>query len=494
LRDSPTWLYGAADSRAIDARAINELGIPGFELMQRAARFAFDCLLAHWAGLRSVTVICGKGNNAGDAYLVAKLAHEIGLSVQLIAVTPPAQLQGDAALAFRDASDAGLVADETMPEISGEVIVDGLLGTGVRGEVQGPLRKGIDAVNSSGRPVLSIDVPSGIHSDTGATAGVAVRADVTCMFITRKIGLYTGPGVGHAGVKEYDDLGVPPEFLKTAHALPLRQFDRLALPDLDINTYKHRQGHVLIVGGDRGMPGAVAMAAHAALRVGAGMVTVVTRAAHSAPIIARTPEVMVADADGDDVDALVERVDLLVVGPGMGRNEWGQALFGRVVDLAERSEKPMVVDADGLYWLAETRAPRTTMFITPHIAEAGRLLGVTAGDVQADRLGAAAALRDKFGTSGVIKGAGSVVFALDSVAICGHGNPGMATAGMGDVLSGLVGGMVVQDQDRADELFLSAVLLHSAAADVAATRFGARSLVATDVIAEVPGLLSGVGA
>lgn len=485
-------LHGAADSRAIDARAIVELDTPGFELMQRAAQFAFDRMLAHWSGIKRITVLCGKGNNAGDAYLVAKLAKQVGLAVQVLALVPPNTLKGDALTAFEAAVAAGISVDATTASISGDVVIDGLLGTGIRGQVEGALAAAIASINQAKRPVLSIDVPSGVMCDSGAIAGTAVNASVTCMFITRKVGLYTGAGVSFAGLREYSDLGVPASFLDTAGALPLLRFDRETLPPLDSNTYKHRQGHVLIMGGDHGMPGAVAMAAEAALRVGAGMVTVATRQEHATPIIARTPEVMVTDVSrfsGADETGLAERVDLIAIGPGLGRSAWGEALFEQAVGLAERRTLPLLIDADGLYWLSQRTVPRVPIFVTPHVAEAARLLGVEAADVQNDRLHAVDQLRDKFNACGVLKGAGSVLFDTHGTAICAHGNPGMATAGMGDVLSGMAAGLTVQSVADSQLLFRAAVLLHSAAADAAANIVGQRSLLATDVIAHIYPLL-----
>jgi NAD(P)H-hydrate epimerase len=486
-------LHGAADSRAIDASAISALDVTGYELMHRAAHFAFDRLLAHWPGIKRLTVFCGKGNNAGDAYLLAMLAHEIGLGVQLIATMPPQELAGDAQRAYRAALGAGLTIDESAQSIDGDVVVDGLLGTGIRGVVDPTMAAAIERINQSACPVLSIDVPSGIHTDTGAVAGSAVVATVTCMFITRKIGLYTGAGVSCAGIREYSDLGVPASFMATPDAVSLSRFQPDALGPLDGNTYKHRQGHVLIVGGDYGMPGAVAMAAQAALRVGAGMVSVATRREHVAPIIARTPEVMLVDVDRDGLAAHAQRADFIVVGPGLGRTDWGQAAFTQALDEAERLHLPILIDADGLFWLAQLqRVPNVPTFITPHIAEAARLLDIQAADVQSDRLQAAQQLQQKYAGCGVLKGAGSVIFVAGRREICGHGNPGMATAGMGDVLSGMAAGLAVQSTDDQEDLFRTAVLLHSAAADTAAQRVGQRSLLATDVIAQIPQVMRGV--
>ncbi len=485
-------LYDAAASRAIDAAAIADIPVQGFTLMQRAADAAFSALLQRFPGITFITVFCGKGNNAGDAYLVAARALRYGLEVQLIAVVDPAELVGDAALAHAEAVSAGVVVSTAPDAIIGEVIVDGLLGTGLNGAPREPFKSAIATINAMPQPVLAIDIPSGVSADTGAVFDdVAVRADVTVTFITRKLGLHTGAGVSYAGVREYHRLGVPAQIYQAAaNPVPLISWDAGALPLLDANTYKHRQGHVIVAGGDANMPGAASLAAEAALRSGAGMVTVATRRQHAAAIVSRVPEVMVVDAA--DADGVLARADLVVLGPGLGRDSWGEALYAKV----EQSDKPTVLDADGLHWLSlEGAWSGGTLVLTPHIAEAAKLLGQGAGEVQRDRLGAAVALRDKFSACGVVKGAGTVVFDQDGCGVLAHGNPGMASAGMGDVLSGILGGLLAPLAQTAGDAAWQrtvalAAALHSAAADVAVQRVGPRSLLASDVTRALPWLLS----
>ena len=489
MNEVKSQLYDAAASRAIDACAIADSGVSGYALMQRAAEAAFACLLQSFPGVKSVTVCCGKGNNAGDAYLVALRAHQLGIHTQVFALVAPADLQGDGERAYLDASAGGVAvsvaqsADDITP--TGEVIIDGLLGTGIEGAPRQPFASCIEKLNTSGRKILSIDLPSGVNADTGAVAGAAVRADVTLSFITRKIGLYTGDGVSHAGLRLYDDLGVPDE-MYTSPGVPQLFWDAGVLPGLDANTYKHRQGHVVVAGGDTSMPGAVSMAAQAALRVGAGMVTVITQPQHATAIVARTPEVMVVPAQTPRAQEVIAACSLVVLGPGLGRSDWSEALY----DLVEQSDKPTVLDADGLFWLARRGAWQGgPLVITPHVAEAARLLNCPAAEVQQDRLSACQALHGQYGCHGVLKGAGSVVFDGAQLAVCAHGNPGMATAGMGDVLSGIVAGLLAAAPQQTAACLSAAVALHSAAADEAVLETGERSLIATDVIAQLPGLL-----
>ena len=214
------------------------------------------------------------------------------------------------------------------------------------------LLQAIEQINASACPVLAIDIPSGSSADTGAAAAPSVLADVTISFITAKTGLHTGAGVSCAGVREFAALGVP-EHMYVAQGIPLLDWNVATLPALDANTYKHQQGHVVIAGGDMSMPGAVVMASEAALRAGAGMVTALTRKEHGTAVVARTPEVMVQAFAEDpgvapDQDDILQRADLVVLGPGLGRSAWSEALYTRV----EESGKPVLLDADGLYWLA----------------------------------------------------------------------------------------------------------------------------------------------
>ena len=488
-----TYLYTAADSRAVDANAIAKLNVPGYTLMQRAAQAALALLLDRFPGVGSITVVCGKGNNAGDAYLVASGAHHLGVEVQLLAAMPPSSLQGDAARAFAEAAANGLAVDNSLQTLRGGVIVDGLLGTGLQGAPRAEYAQWIQQINASGKPVLSLDVPSGIDADTGAAPGAVVIATHTLSFITPKVGLHTGAGLAAAGQRHLDDLGVPQHCFPTSPVTRLH-WHRHMMPGLEVNTYKHRQGHLVIAGGDDNMPGAVIMAAEAALRVGAGMVTVLTRTQHTSALVSRTPEVMVLGFSETDDDArvkqLLSKASCVVLGPGLGRSPWSKALYKAV----EHSGRPVLVDADGLYWLAAEGAWQGgSLTITPHVAEAARLLGLAPDDVQADRLAAARQLAQQYACQGVLKGAGSVVFAENSaaLAICAHGNPGMASAGMGDVLSGVLGGMLGYAEGSFTPLkaLQAGVALHSAAADHAALEWGQRSLQSTDVIAALPILL-----
>lgn len=490
----PLDLYDAAGSRAADECARRELKLSGMTLMTRAARAGFVDLLARFPDLKSISVWCGKGNNAGDALLIAQQAVELGLTVQAVGLESVDRFSGDAATALHQAQAAGITLRSYAEgvNIEGQVIVDGLLGTGFNGALRAPFAEAIHKLNASGRPILSIDIPSGVNASTGAVSDTAVRATLTSTFITHKIGLHTGAGPSFAGDVCFHDLGVSGDVLPPPQARGLYA-DARTLPPLTLATYKHQQGHVLLVGGDSGMSGAIAMSTEAALRAGAGLVSVATRAAHAPMIVGRTPEAMVRSAEEDSWTAQLETADLVVLGPGLGREAWGLALFSQV----EASGKPTVLDADGLYHLAARGSWQGgALFITPHVGEAARLLDQSAAEVEQDRIASARQLAAQFNASVCLKGPGSVVVGTEGEAvICQHGNPGMASGGMGDVLAGIAGGLLVagcRQQLPPSELariFAQAIALHSAAADAAAVQLGQRSLLARDVIAALPPLL-----
>ena len=472
----PGKVYTAAEVRQLDRTAIDTHGIRGITLMRRAGRAAFDTLRRRWPECRSITVACGSGNNAGDGYIVAGMAVEAGIETQLLQVGDAARLQGDAATARDWAADVGVApADTGSDEIAGGVVVDALLGTGAAGELRPQYRATVEAINTAGKPVLSIDLPSGICADSGATLGAAVRADVTVTFIGEKLGLRTGAGVDHAGDIVFDGLGVPAEIYGAVTGIPD------VSPPVPLQRprsgHKNQFGHVLVVGGDRGMGGAVLLAGEAALRTGCGLVSILTRPEHRAPILARMPELMVRGvSEGDDVSGLLDTCTVVAAGPGLGREPWGEQLL----DQALATGKPTVVDADGLNLIAlrDREAPRNSV-LTPHPGEAARLLG---GVPVTDRPGAARDISARAGNVVVLKGAGTLVAeAGELVGICTAGNPGLATAGSGDVLTGIIAGLIAQGYDIQPGA-CAGVALHAAAGDRAAGRLGPRPIIASDII------------
>lgn len=496
----PTALYTAAAVRELDRRAIEECGIPGAQLMHRAGRAAFTALLARWPQPEHVHVFCGTGNNGGDGFIVAALARQRGLAATVWQVGADAKIGGDALLARRLAEREQVDIrpfDGAVPR-SG-IVVDALLGTGLTGDVRAPFASAVAAINDSGLPVLAIDIPSGLCSDSGRVLGTAVRATCTISFIGLKRGLFTGAAADHCGEILFAGLDVPAAALAgTAPAAQRLVLESMALPPRPRTAHKGMYGHVLVVGGDNGMAGAAAMAAQAAARVGAGLVSCATRPEHVAALVARCPEIMAHGIRGrGDLEALLGRATTIVIGPGLGRGAWGEQLLQCVYGFAQREAARLVVDADALNILAERRViaqPESAQWVlTPHPGEAARLLQCANADVQRDRFAAAAALRERFGGAVILKGSGTLVATSDGIGVAGYGNPGMASGGMGDVLSGVLGGLLAQGLPLGAAARLG-VCLHGRAADIAAAHGGERGLLATDLLAPLRRLVNGLDA
>jgi NAD(P)H-hydrate epimerase len=460
--------------------------------MSRAARSAFDALVDTWPDPPRIQVMCGTGNNGGDGFLVADNAHKRGIPVVVWQLGDAGKIGGDAKIARDQALANGVdIRDWQGEPLAGEgVVVDALLGTGLGGDVRGAYVDAIQAINASGAAVLAVDIPSGLCSDSGRVLGTAVRADLTVTFIGLKRGLFTGEAGDYTGAVSFTDLAVPQEIYgEVATDTGRLELEPLLerLPERPANAHKGLYGTVLVIGGDFGMAGAASMAAEAALRCGAGLVRVATRPEHVAALVARTPEAMPRGVDsGNDLDPLLDGADVLVVGPGLGQSPWSEYLLQR----AAASGKPMVLDADGLNLLAAGRidpGPRDDWVLTPHPGEAARLLGIRNAEVQADRFGAVRALQRRYGGVAILKGYGSLIAGADEILLSDYGNPGMASGGMGDVLSGVIGSLLAQHLPILEAAALG-VCLHGAAADIAAAG-GQRGLAASDLIPEMRALL-----
>ena len=477
-------LYTAGQVRDFDRRAIEVFGIPGYELMTRAGLATLAALRALWPATRSLTVLCGPGNNGGDGYVVARAARAQGLDVRVVALDDPAALAGDARRAHGEfVADGGRCEPWSAALLESDVIVDALYGTGLGRPIGGEAAAMIAAANASRRPLVAVDIPSGLQADSGVVLGVAVRAALTVTFIGRKAGLYLGEGPEHAGHVVFDALGVPAATFTGAQ--PLAQLIDPALPGEVLPrrrraAHKGDHGHVLVVGGGPGMPGAARLAGEAALRAGAGLVTLAVHP-DNAGFAGMRPELMCLAADGaGSLATALSRATVVAVGPGLGQGDWAQAVLQAVLD----SDKPLVVDADALNLLAAAPQSRERWVLTPHPGEAARLLGTRSAELQADRLRAAHQLRARFGGTVVLKGAGTIVLgAAGTPWLCDRGNPGMAVAGMGDVLTGVIAGIAAQGTDL-ERAAAAGVLVHAQAGDLAARR-GERGMLASDLLEQV---------
>ncbi|MEZ5554559.1 NAD(P)H-hydrate dehydratase [Haliea sp.] len=486
-------LYSASETRALDQWAIERAGIQGAVLMSRAAAAALHQLSLRWPQPALLQVLCGTGNNGGDGYLLADQARRRNIPVRVLQVGDPAKIRGDALRARAQALANGVpVAPFTGNALEAEgVLVDALLGTGLGGDVREPFAAAIDALNSAGQPVVALDIPSGLCADTGRVLGTAVRADLTVTFIARKRGLFTLHGPDCRGQLEYADLAVPAEAVQSlVPAWRRLDLQRLlsAWPQRPAASHKGDYGTVLVVGGDYGFPGAVALAAEAALRCGAGLVRVATRPEHLPAIVARTPEAMVsAVRSGQELQPLLAGADVIVLGPGLGRSSWS----GQLLQVALAAPQPVVIDADALNLLAEL--PREAALLrdnrvyTPHPGEAARLLGSSTAAVQGDRFAASGALQTRLGGVVLLKGNGSLIVDGQQQLLADYGNPGMASGGMGDVLSGVIGALLAQGLSPLTATALAACA-HGAAADMAASA-GQRGLLASDLMLPLRKLL-----
>ncbi len=508
----PRQLYESKAVQQLDRLAINHFDTTGFELMQRAGAACLQAMRKRWPLTTHLIVFTGAGNNGGDGYVIAALAKDLGLSSEVLHLSPPEQLAADAFRAYQMAAAAGA---EIHPYVEtafalrshqpNTLLVDAMLGTGLRRPVSGDYEHAIRAINSSQMPVFAVDVPSGLNADTGEPFDEAISAAQTMTFIAIKQGLLTGSALNFTGDLCFDDLGLP-QALYSHEQAPVSRVRRIdihsvlgAFSPRPPASHKGKFGHVMVIGGDRGFGGAPLMAAEASLRSGAGLVSVVTRSEHRAGFLARRPELMVHGTEDHDYDfgQLMQRASVLVVGPGLGLGPWGEELLRMSLKAASKKSLPVIIDADALTLLARNSADylaikKDTWILTPHPGEAARLLDATVSDIQQDRFAAIRTLRDTWGGNCLLKGSGSLISNAvepDLIKLCSEGNAGMATAGMGDVLTGVIAALLAQGLSL-DQALSSAVCVHGEAADLCAGASGQKGLLATDLLPQIRRLLN----
>jgi NAD(P)H-hydrate epimerase len=503
----------AAQMQELDRRTIAEAGIPGTTLMERAGAGVVTSIEARFGPPRGkfVTILCGKGNNGGDGFVVARLLRRRGATVCVLAMAPASELSRDAQAMYRQFVRAagksavrfyssGTHARSVLKR--SDLVVDALLGTGLSSEVTGPYADAIDAVNESGRPVVAVDLPSGLHADTGAALGRAVRASLTVTFGLPKLGLYLQQGIDLAGHVMIIDIGIPQAFVDAVESrtsLITESFVRACLPVRRPSSHKGTFGHAAIIAGSVGKTGAAAMAAKAALRTGAGLVTVAIPSSVNDVLEAKLQEAMTAPmpetkartlsrAAFDRLTEFMTARTAVAMGPGLSTHPETVEL---VQTLVKRLDRPAVLDADALNALAGRAAIltecKTPPILTPHPGEMARLeSNATSQAVNADRIGTATRFARERGVFVVLKGARTVVARPDgAAAISPTGNPGMATAGTGDVLTGMIVGLLAQGV-APWEASCAATYLHGLAGDLAAAEKGHAGLIAGDVIEQIP--------
>lgn len=503
--DAP--LYTAAQTRELDRLAIETSGVDGYTLMQRAGAAAFDVIRARWPRIRNLVVVAGTGKNGGDGWVVATLAMAAGFEVTVWLVGAEDRIQGEARQALdgfiaaggdhQPVSDPRTAADCPLPK--GDcLVVDALLGTGFRPPLRELHETVIRRINESALPVLALDCPSGLDADTGAPGPHAVHAAATVSFIGRNQGLFTGAGRDCAGPVLFRNLDVPETVCASvpcsARLLSADTLKRL-LPQRPLSCHKGHWGHVCVLGGNAGMGGAAILASEAALRCGSGLVSVATRPDTVTAVLARRPEIMAHGVEeASDLASLLQAATVLVVGPGLGTDRWSETLLSRALEAATRRRLPLVLDADALNLLSHNRdwsLPGTTV-LTPHPGEAARLLATTTAEVNRDRYAAVQSLARQFGATVVLKGAGTLISSAAGntlpISVCPYGNPGMAVAGMGDVLAGVIGSLLGQGLSSRAAAELG-VVVHALAGDSGAADKGLRGLLPSDLIERLPGIL-----
>lgn len=476
-------LYRADQVRLHEPAAAKKMGIDMFSLMQRAGASVYQHCVSLLPNVDNYLILVGIGHNAGDGYVAALTAANAGKNVTLCAVEPDREVQGDVA----KAKQAWLASGGKVHPYSSEaldkadVVIDALLGTGINGVIRQEFATVIDELNESACPVVSIDVPSGLDANTGDSLGECVQASATVTFVGIKLGLTTGAGKQACGDLIFEDLGIGKVFSELARsdasALDFKHFKGLA--PRPVHSHKGTYGRLLCIGGNKGMSGAIRLSSEAALRTGTGLVRVYAHEDSVSQICAGRPELMVSSTGLNDALAWAT---CIVIGPGLGQDEWSKATFDAVMEYCQKQAKPIVIDADAL----NLKAVNTSFValpecvITPHVGEAARLLNVSIEEIEANRFNYARQCAQRYDATCVLKGAGSIVDNQLHSWVCRHGNPGMATAGMGDVLAGILGSLMSQGLS-ADMACQYGVSIHAKAGDIVAQENGQRGLLASDL-------------
>lgn len=476
----PQTLYSAAQVKAAEVNAVNSGACSLYELVEQAGSAAMAILESSEHCNLPTVILVGKGNNGADALVVARLLLTKGNRARVLLLGQgKTQEYVTAMAAFVEAGGVSEAFTESALEGT-DVIIDGVLGTGSRGELSDDLQQCFNAVNATPAWVLSLDMPSGVNADTGNVNPVAIQADVTLCFGGLKQGLFTSRARHFAGLIRYASLGLT-DFLAQFPVEALR-VDAGYLKDLlgrrPRDSHKGKSGKVTIMGGNYGMAGAVRLAGEACLRAGAGLVTVISRPEHQLTVNANRPELMFWGCELVDMEVYLRLgwADVLVLGPGLGKDDWGYNLC-KAVGL---SDKPCVLDADALNLLSKEPCRQVNRVLTPHPGEAARLLGVSTAEIEVDRFAAVRQLQERFGGVVLLKGAGTLIYDGDTLVVAPVGNPGLASGGCGDVLSGIIAALMAQGLDTMTAT-IAGVVVHGEAADLAAFA-GERGMLASDLM------------
>jgi len=513
LSQSPvtTSVYSAKQVLENEANVAQSQNIALFELMHSAGAAVFEQLLKSWPNTEHILVLCGKGNNGGDGFIVALLAHKANIKIDVLLMCNVDELKGDALLAYQAMTTAGVVLIKhniassencqglsVIKSFSGDVIVDALFGIGFKGQLTKPLQNLVKGINYHDAKVISVDVPSGLCATTGQVQGEeiaeqAIIADVTVTFIAYKQGLLTGQAANFVGKLLLAPLAINKAFIKqittdtsySQFSIPLELPKRLAA------SHKGDSGLLLAIGGGLGMPGAIRLASEAALRCGVGLVSVSCHQQNQALVQSGRPELMLAPTTSIllELSQPFKKAKGYLIGPGLGQGNEAELLFKLTCESSRINNKFMVVDADALTLLSQSKQYYSNWVLTPHPKEAGTLLQCDVATIEADRFSAVRAIATQYGGVCLLKGAGSLISDGKRVVINNSGNAGMASGGMGDVLSGVISALILQSDSIYSATCLAAYI-HGAAADIIANKNGQRGLLASDLFIPLQQLLN----
>ncbi|WWO99184.1 MAG: bifunctional ADP-dependent NAD(P)H-hydrate dehydratase/NAD(P)H-hydrate epimerase [Candidatus Dasytiphilus stammeri] len=481
----PYSIWTVRDTQQIENQYLenNNQGLTKFNLMERAGKAAFHYIYHSYPHARKWLVLCGPGNNGGDGYIVACLAQAAGIEITLLSCANSSPKEAQKAQDQWLRSGGKIYQHDIDWPKTLDLIIDGLLGNQLNRIPTYPYNMLIKKANESGLPIFSLDIPSGLSAETGATPGDVIKAAHTITFITLKPGLFTGKARKYVGKLHYQSLGTH-EFLKKKDA-SIKRMDANCLPILLPPrcpiSHKRKHGRLLIIGGDIGTAGAVRLAGEAALRTGSGLVKILTKKFNIIPILSNRPELMVDELRIDTLDYSLNWADIIVVGPGLGQRNWGQ----KALSMIQKSTKPMLWDADALIMLSKKPDQRHNRIITPHPGEAAKLLNISIAEIESNRLDAAKSLANKYGGIVVLKGAGTIIASYQGdLVIADVGNAGMASGGMGDVLSGIIGSLLGQKLSDY-QAACAGCIIHGAAADLLASKLGMRGILASDIFSQI---------
>ncbi len=494
MTNPENYIFSSEDVSEIDRRAIEQENIPGFVLMKRAADFSFQQAIKYFPDINSIIIFCASGNNSGDAYLLGCLAIENDIKTKVISLSETNTLKDDALKAFKEyeSSKGEILEWSSQIEIDCDLIIDGIFGIGINRSVEGKFLQAINKINESKAPVLSLDIPSGLNANSGEIMGLSVKANLTTTFVGKKKGLYLDQGPLMSGRIEYSNLSIPEVCFNNAkielEIVNQSLLERYLKPR-NRTSHKGDFGHVLVIAGNHGMGGAARITSESALRTGAGLVSVITRPENVAIISKTTPEIMAHSADDrpDKISELFKKADVIAIGPGLGIDTWAKDLFEKTLN----SEKQLIIDADALNLLADSPKKNDNWILTPHPGEAARLLKCLNPEVQEDRLASFKKLTDKYGGVILLKGNNTLVGPAEEVPfVITAGNPGMSTAGMGDLLTGIIAALCSQFK-QVNPKILTAIgaYIHALAGDRAA-KSGERGIIATDLFSELKGIIN----